>query len=286
MAIAIFSADPILRRSLEQLLREDPAITVVGVVDDPSAMLRLIDQDHVDAVLADAPPREQLANWRIQYDRTAFVVVPTANPKQLTDIRESVDSAIDERSLPIDLVRVDRAIPVAGCVGSRNPRTSASTERSATQIPEASDPREHRPAVVCWALSPVSQCPGGPEDYEAGDADTLAPRWFSSLLALEIPTARRPAEYIGGNSLPHPRDERRKPTLGCSADTRRTAQARHRCRTDHGCKVHGKEEGAAVAGLEDLSTQSCRDCVNGFVRGPDDLVSAVVWILDLATQAS
>jgi two-component system, NarL family, nitrate/nitrite response regulator NarL len=75
VAIAIFSADPILRRSLEQLLREDPAIAVVGVADDPSAMLRLIDQDHVDAVLADASTREQLADWRIQYDRTAFVVL-------------------------------------------------------------------------------------------------------------------------------------------------------------------------------------------------------------------
>lgn len=85
MAIAIFSADPILRRSLEQLLREDPAIAVVGVADDPSAMLRLIDQDHVDAVLADASTREQLADWRIQYDRTAFVVL--------------VDGADEENSL-------------------------------------------------------------------------------------------------------------------------------------------------------------------------------------------
>jgi transposase InsO family protein len=35
--------------------------------------------------------------------------VPTANPKQLTDARESLDSPIDERSLQIDLVRLDRA---------------------------------------------------------------------------------------------------------------------------------------------------------------------------------
>ena len=54
VAIAIFSADPVLRRSLEQLLREDPAMTVVGVADDPSAVLRLIDQNHVDAVLVDS----------------------------------------------------------------------------------------------------------------------------------------------------------------------------------------------------------------------------------------
>ena len=36
--IAIYSADPVLRCSLEQLLRGDPAMTVVGVADNPSAM--------------------------------------------------------------------------------------------------------------------------------------------------------------------------------------------------------------------------------------------------------
>ena len=74
-AIAIFSTDPVLRRKLEQLLREDPTMTVVGVADDPSAVLRLIEQNHVDVVLADAPSREQLADWRIRHDQTAFVVL-------------------------------------------------------------------------------------------------------------------------------------------------------------------------------------------------------------------
>ena len=75
VAIAIFSADPVLRRGLEQLLRGTPTITVVGVADDPSAMLRLMDQNHVDAVLADAPPHEHLANWRIRHGETAFLVL-------------------------------------------------------------------------------------------------------------------------------------------------------------------------------------------------------------------
>ena len=75
VAIAIFSADPALRRSLEQLLRQDPAVTVVGVADDPSAVLRLIEQNHVDAVLADAPPRDQLSDWRLRHDQIAFVVL-------------------------------------------------------------------------------------------------------------------------------------------------------------------------------------------------------------------
>jgi DNA-binding NarL/FixJ family response regulator len=75
VAIVICSADPVLRRSLEQLLREDPALTVVGVAHDTPAMLRLIDQNHVDAVLVDTPPREQLADWRFRHDRTVFMVL-------------------------------------------------------------------------------------------------------------------------------------------------------------------------------------------------------------------
>ena len=75
VGIVIFSADPVLRRSLEELLGGTPTITIVGVTDNPSAVLRLIDQNHVDAVLADAPPREQWADWRTRHDETAFVVL-------------------------------------------------------------------------------------------------------------------------------------------------------------------------------------------------------------------
>src|SRR2546423_8294066 len=75
VAIVIFSTDPVLRRSLKQLLREDPAMIVVGVTDDPPAVLRLIDQNHVDAVLADVPPHEHLADWRVRHGKTAFMVL-------------------------------------------------------------------------------------------------------------------------------------------------------------------------------------------------------------------
>jgi DNA-binding NarL/FixJ family response regulator len=58
-----FSADPAMRRSLEQLLREDTSFSIVGVVDDPAAISLLIDQNHVNVVLADVPPLERLAQW-------------------------------------------------------------------------------------------------------------------------------------------------------------------------------------------------------------------------------
>src|SRR5438094_8073249 len=44
--------------------------------------------------------------------------VPTANPKPLTPIANRLILAPDERSSRIDLVRFDRAVQVAGCVGS------------------------------------------------------------------------------------------------------------------------------------------------------------------------
>jgi hypothetical protein len=70
-------------------------------------------------------------------------VVPTVNLKQLTDAHETVDSSLDERSLQVDLVRLDRAVPVVGCVGSRNTCASTSAQRPAAQIPEAIDLQQH-----------------------------------------------------------------------------------------------------------------------------------------------
>jgi len=74
VAIAIFSADPAMRRSLEQLLRENSSFSIVGVVDDPAAISLLIDQNHVTVVLADVPPLERLADWRLRHNQTAFLV--------------------------------------------------------------------------------------------------------------------------------------------------------------------------------------------------------------------
>jgi DNA-binding NarL/FixJ family response regulator len=74
VAIAIFSPDPVWRGSLERLLRADPAVTIVGLADDPSALRRLLEQSYVDAVLADALP-DDLSGWQMVHGRTAFVVL-------------------------------------------------------------------------------------------------------------------------------------------------------------------------------------------------------------------
>src|SRR6516165_2001157 len=87
LAIAIFSADPAMRRSLEQLLREDSALSIADVVDDPAAISLLIDQNHVNVVLADAPAREQLAHWRTRHNQTDSLSLLTEPTRKIASTR-------------------------------------------------------------------------------------------------------------------------------------------------------------------------------------------------------
>ena len=73
VAVAIFSIDPILRRNLEQLPHDDPAFALVG--DHPSSVPELLNQYRIDVLLADAPTRELLAEYRGRHDQVGLVVL-------------------------------------------------------------------------------------------------------------------------------------------------------------------------------------------------------------------
>src|SRR5215831_8872217 len=75
VAVAIFSTDPVLRRNLEQLPRDDPAVDIVGMVDQSSSLRELVTRDRVDVLLADVPTQELLAQYRARHDRIALVVL-------------------------------------------------------------------------------------------------------------------------------------------------------------------------------------------------------------------
>jgi DNA-binding NarL/FixJ family response regulator len=75
VSVAIYSADPAFRLRLEQLLRAKLRYTVASVTHDPAAVSRLIEQSRVDTVLAHAPSREQLTDWRKRHPATTFVVI-------------------------------------------------------------------------------------------------------------------------------------------------------------------------------------------------------------------
>jgi hypothetical protein len=71
VAIAIVSTDPVLRRDLAQVLRGEPMITAVSVIDDPDAVVA--DQDQLGVILVDALSPTQVADLRIQ-DGKIFII--------------------------------------------------------------------------------------------------------------------------------------------------------------------------------------------------------------------
>ena len=112
VAIAIFSADPAMCRSLEQLLREDLALSIAGVVDDPAAISLLIDQNHVNVVLADAPAREQLADWRTRHNQTAFVFFVDGADEEasLEALYAGARAILPRKAKPDEIVTVIKAV--------------------------------------------------------------------------------------------------------------------------------------------------------------------------------
>jgi DNA-binding NarL/FixJ family response regulator len=79
VAVAIFSADPVLRHNLDQLPRDDPALVIVGMVDQPSTLRELVNRDRVDVLLADVPPRELLPVYRSGHNIALVVLLDGAN---------------------------------------------------------------------------------------------------------------------------------------------------------------------------------------------------------------
>jgi DNA-binding NarL/FixJ family response regulator len=85
VAVAIFSTDPVLRRSLQQLPRDDPAVTLVGVVDHPSGLPKLLNQNQVDVVLMDIPAGAQLHEWQGFHNNHVALMI-------LIDVAEAEDT--------------------------------------------------------------------------------------------------------------------------------------------------------------------------------------------------
>jgi DNA-binding NarL/FixJ family response regulator len=75
VGIAIFSTDPVLRRNLEQLPRDDPAVVIVAMVGQASSLRELDNRDGVDVLVADVPTQELLTEYRAGRDPIPLVVM-------------------------------------------------------------------------------------------------------------------------------------------------------------------------------------------------------------------
>jgi DNA-binding NarL/FixJ family response regulator len=75
-------------------------MTLVGSVGDPQALLRLAEQSHVDAVLADALPPARLREWRGHHPGTAIIaLVDAKRPDDALDALHAGAVAVLPRSV-------------------------------------------------------------------------------------------------------------------------------------------------------------------------------------------
>ena len=69
--------------------------------------------------------------------------------------------AADERCLQVDLVRLDRTVSVAGCVGSRDPCPSTPTQRAAAPIDGRASSRLFADDVRSASVDLSAECKSG-----------------------------------------------------------------------------------------------------------------------------
>lgn len=113
VAVAIFSADPILRRSLGQLPRDDPAVTLVGIVDHSSGLPKLLNQNQVDVVLMDIPTGAQLNEWQGFHNNhvALMVLIDAAEAGDTVEALNAGAQAVLRRSTsPNEIVTAIRAV--------------------------------------------------------------------------------------------------------------------------------------------------------------------------------
>jgi DNA-binding NarL/FixJ family response regulator len=75
VATAVLSADPIVCRSLGELLQNDVSITLVGVADQPLKLLGLAKKHRIDVVLVHGPLIKQFTDSSFPRDTTPWAAI-------------------------------------------------------------------------------------------------------------------------------------------------------------------------------------------------------------------
>ena len=139
---------------------------------------------------------------------------------------ESPNLIGDGRTVSFPAGAVSLAAQIKEPAGGGERHTPASADRATAEGEGPCPPLERRSLVPNPVVSMVSIGLEGDHDHPARDTRALAPRRLSSLLALEVvPTGRKTADR-SGPPCTNPADEHRESTLGSSAHSWRTAQAR------------------------------------------------------------
>jgi DNA-binding NarL/FixJ family response regulator len=112
VAIAVFSPDLARGNALAQALKAMPAVTVVGLAADAAALLALVDESYVAAVVMDATPRGLVLDWRGRHGAIARVaLVDETDPEQgLEALRQGAAAILPRSAKPEAIVSAIAAV--------------------------------------------------------------------------------------------------------------------------------------------------------------------------------
>jgi DNA-binding NarL/FixJ family response regulator len=113
LAVAIFSADPALRRRLEQL----QGIAIVGVGARASDLLNLFGARAIDVAVIDSPTPAQLQQWKEACNRPPLLVLlPAGDGKDAARALDAGASALLDRAAAEDKIVAAITAAAAGLV--------------------------------------------------------------------------------------------------------------------------------------------------------------------------
>ena len=137
VAIAVFSPDPSRLRELDRLLRALPDVSVAGIAAEPSALIALLDESYVEAVVMDASPRDLAFDWRGRAGHIPRLALVDA--KELEDGLEALRAGF-AAILPRDAEREALAIAIKAMVSGLSVLPQALAARLIEPDAPADDP--------------------------------------------------------------------------------------------------------------------------------------------------
>jgi DNA-binding NarL/FixJ family response regulator len=148
-AVAIYSTDAKMRDRLQAGLRGASGLAVAGVADAVAALRLLVECSHVDAVLADGLPHEQLNDWHIRHPGIPIIVlISEADADDTLEALAAGAAAI----LPRSAARAEIAAAIAGAINglATLPRAAlhALLDPGALDLPPRLDTEGMTPALT------------------------------------------------------------------------------------------------------------------------------------------
>jgi DNA-binding NarL/FixJ family response regulator len=168
VAIAIFSVDQTLRRRLEQLPRNDPAITLAGVADSRAALFGLAERHDIDVVLSgDVPEADHRAAWQGQRRRPAWIVfVATADEQTSLEALGAGASAVLPRSADAaEIVAAIRAL-AGGFIALQPSVLAALLDKRATPVEPPNGDADGNPRLTAREIEVLAAMADGASNKE------------------------------------------------------------------------------------------------------------------------